>query len=788
MNIVNKNKKLFTGSISAILIIFIISILHLSGFFNRINLNIIDFITRQSAQPEKAGKNHIAYAIIADSSLKIADSHLDMGWPWRRKYYGKICELTRLCGAKTTVFDFLFSEKSVYRVSSKKPYHEVNDDREFAKNIKKNSKVIIGYRFNSTAPSGKDEKKLKSLMNHIETSSLKLTVKNSSVRFKEYPGIIQPVTKVLKAAAFIGDTEGISDKDGFFRKAPLIIKFRDKFYPSLPLAAYMLANNIKKASLTGNTLTIGKLKIPLDKNGNLYVKFYGDNNVYYDFNVIYFFFALDKIKRHYLAYKKITHNQPQYSLEQICRDKIKYQKVLKKISTGAKPDSFPVLGLKKWKKDGKIIKKEFLYPWTITGKHIIVGSIAAGLLDLAPTPFNPKEAGMHIHGTVLDNLMQSDFLQVLENDSIYLLLIIIFSILTLYVCFRFSITTGIISAALFLFLIISISWILFAHANLVFYPLSGMLSVIASFIVATIFNYISERRQKMYIKNAFSQYLSPKIIDIIIKDPSKLALGGQKKEMTAFFSDLQNFSSISEKLPPEKLVSLLNNYLTKMCDIIIKYDGTVDKFEGDAIIAFWGAPAGQLDHAMLACKTNIEMQKAMVELRKKLKAEGKPELHMRIGINTGNMVVGNMGSAMRMDYTIMGDSVNLAARLEGANKIYGTYSMISEYTYSAVKDEIEARELDRIIVPGKEQPVTVYELLELKGSLSLEKQKIMEIYYQGLNAYKEMKFEKALEYFKQVTDQANDPPSQTYIARCKAFSKNPPPADWDKVFRLIEKG
>ena len=225
-----------------------------------------------------------------------------------------------------------------------------------------------------------------------------------------------------------------------------------------------------------------------------------------------------------------------------------------------------------------------------------------------------------------------------------------------------------------------------------------------------------------------------------------------------------------------------------MCDIIIKYDGTVDKFEGDAIIAFWGAPAGQLDHAMLACKTNIEMQKAMVELRKKLKAEGKPELHMRIGINTGNMVVGNMGSAMRMDYTIMGDSVNLAARLEGANKIYGTYSMISEYTYSAVKDEIEARELDRIIVPGKEQPVTVYELLDLKGSLSPEKQKIMEIYYQGLNAYKEMKFEKALEYFKQVTDQANDPPSQTYIARCKAFSKNPPPADWDKVFRLIEKG
>ena len=169
MNIVNKNKKLFTGSISAILIIFIISILHLSGFFNRINLNIIDFITRQSAQPEKAGKNHIAYAIIADSSLKIADSHLDMGWPWRRKYYGKICELTRLCGAKTTVFDFLFSEKSVYRVSSKKPYHEVNDDREFAKNIKKNSNVIIGYRFNSAAPSGKDEKKLKSLMNHIET-------------------------------------------------------------------------------------------------------------------------------------------------------------------------------------------------------------------------------------------------------------------------------------------------------------------------------------------------------------------------------------------------------------------------------------------------------------------------------------------------------------------------------------------------------------------------------------------------------------------------------------------
>jgi len=241
-----------------------------------------------------------------------------------------------------------------------------------------------------------------------------------------------------------------------------------------------------------------------------------------------------------------------------------------------------------------------------------------------------------------------------------------------------------------------------------------MASVAISFTIITTLIRSFEKKQKAYLKHAFSQYLSPKVINIIMDNPSMLKLGGQKRNMTAFFSDLQGFSSISESLSPEDLVGLLNDYLTRMCDIITKYEGTIDKFEGDAIIAFWGAPLDQPDHAYLACKAAIEMQEVMETLRQEYSKVGKPQLHMRIGINTGDIVVGNMGSNYRMDYTIMGDAVNLAARLEGANKIYHTYTMVSHHTNNLIKDRIISRELDNIKVMGKNEPVTVFELLGTK--------------------------------------------------------------------------
>jgi len=230
----------------------------------------------------------------------------------------------------------------------------------------------------------------------------------------------------------------------------------------------------------------------------------------------------------------------------------------------------------------------------------------------------------------------------------------------------------------------------------------------------TVYRVLTEQREKKYIRQTFSKFVSKSVVDELLKDPDKLKLGGEKKILTVLFSDIRGFTTISERLTPEALVEHLNEYLQAMTDIVFKYLGTLDKYVGDEIMAFWGAPIPQEDHAVLAARASVEMMRVLGELNRKWVAEGKPELHIGIGLNTGDMVVGNMGSSSRMDYTLMGDNVNLGARLEGTNKVYGTNIIISEATYEYVKDHIVARELDLIRVKGKELPVKIYELIDMK--------------------------------------------------------------------------
>mgnify|MGYP003975291227 FL=1 len=301
----------------------------------------------------------------------------------------------------------------------------------------------------------------------------------------------------------------------------------------------------------------------------------------------------------------------------------------------------------------------------------------------------------------------------------------------------------------------------------------------------TVFKFGFEEREKRFIKGAFSQYLAPAVVNQLMDNPALLKLGGERKTITSFFSDVAGFSSISEKLKPEELVHLLNNYLTEMTDIIKKYEGTVDKFEGDAIIAFFGAPISYEDHAKRTCFVAIEMQNRLAELRVKWKQEGKHELFMRIGVNTGPAVVGNMGSLTRMDYTMMGDSVNLSARLEGVNKQYKTETMISQFTYEGAKDYIEVRELDLIRVVGKNEPVKIFELLDRKGKVDPKKMEVLNFYNQGYELYKNRMWNEAAECFeKALTIDETDGPSLTFFERCITFQVHPPSDEWDGVFSM----
>tara|TARA_R110002072_G_scaffold1598_6_gene13617 strand:- start:48393 stop:50468 length:2076 start_codon:yes stop_codon:yes gene_type:complete len=316
-----------------------------------------------------------------------------------------------------------------------------------------------------------------------------------------------------------------------------------------------------------------------------------------------------------------------------------------------------------------------------------------------------------------------------------------------------------------------------------------LLATILSIIVINARFYLAEMGQKALIRDAFGQYLSPKVVADLVKDPEKLSLGGEEREMTAYFSDIAKFSTFSENMTPTELVNVLNDYLTEMCNIIIATEGTVDKFEGDAIIAFWGAPAIQEAHAKLACFASIDMNKALVPLRARWAEDGRPAINVRMGLNSGPMVVGNMGSAQRMNYTIMGDTVNLASRLEGANKAFGSDIMISEATYLQAQEFVDVRELDTIRVVGKSEPVKVYQLLDRKGETKGLTADLVTQYEKAMRLYKERDYAAAKAAFKLALAIADtDGPSKTYVARCDEFLRNPPKADWDGVFTLTDKG
>ena len=422
-------------------------------------------------------------------------------------------------------------------------------------------------------------------------------------------------------------------------------------------------------------------------------------------------------------------------------------------------------------------------------KIVLVGATAIGIFDLRVTPFGTVFPGLEIHANIIDSILNKDFLHKPGWAAIFDVLAILASGLCLGIVLpRAGVVSGAL-AALFVFIgYIALCQYLFSAKgwilNLV-YPLSVTALI---YVAITAYRYLTEAKQKRFIKDAFSTYMAPSVVNQLIQSPEKLVLGGEKRVITAFFSDVQGFTSISEKLSPHELVELLNEFLTEMTDIILNHEGTVDKFEGDAIIAFFGAPNPLPNQAEVACRSCIEMQKKLAQLRAKWKTEGKPELKMRIGMCTGPAVVGNMGSKNRMDYTMMGDTVNTAARLEGVNKIYGCYVLVSESTFSKVGGGIVGREIDAINVVGKKEPITVYELIGFPEDIDGGRRETLDNYAQGLSAYRRQDWNRALIFFhKALSATPDDGPSKTILARCNAYKQNPPPKDWNGAFTMTTK-
>ncbi len=350
---------------------------------------------------------------------------------------------------------------------------------------------------------------------------------------------------------------------------------------------------------------------------------------------------------------------------------------------------------------------------TFKDKIVLIGATAIGIYDLRVTPFSNNLPGIEKHASVVDNILHGDFIRYTEV-SVPVLIILFAVVLGLSIP-RLGAKAG---AALFLVLFagyLGFVYYLFVSRGIWFnlvYPGSALFFGYTS---QTAYRFFMEERRAREIRKMFSSYVSKRIVDELIRDPSKAKLGGDRKEITVLFSDIRGFTSFSEKHQPEEVVSLLNEYLGAMTEIVFEYEGTLDKFVGDAVMALWGAPIGQTDHAERAVRCALAMIAKLKQLQAKWASEGRYVIDIGIGINTGDMVVGNMGAeGKKMDYTVIGDNVNLGARLEGLTRKYNNHIIISEYTYERVKDIVEAKELDSVTVKGKEKPVVVYDLVGVK--------------------------------------------------------------------------
>ncbi len=421
-------------------------------------------------------------------------------------------------------------------------------------------------------------------------------------------------------------------------------------------------------------------------------------------------------------------------------------------------------------------------------KIILIGTSLPGLFDLRSTPFNPTFPGVEIHANILYTLLSGDFISKVTGMNAFLLSVILGIVLGVIISLLsplWSIILVILSGIIHVLTV----YIYFLEANVWIPVVDPLLTLVLTFSLIYIYKYNTEEKGKRFIKETFSHFVTHSVVEELLDNPDKIKLGGEKKECTVFFSDVAGFTTISEQLTPEALVRLLNEYLTEMTNIVFKHDGMLDKYEGDAIMAVFGAPISHGNHALKACAAAIEMQEQLVKLREMWGRQGRPQLHARCGLNSGQMVVGNMGSETRFDYTVMGDAVNLGARLESANKQYRTSIMIGENTYQKAKEGIIARELDLLRVKGKTEPVKVYELVGLtETGIPAKKQQVLDIFNKGFEYYLEQNWELAIKYFTQVQMiDSTDGPAKTYLKRCNQFAQTPPPADWDGVFTMQTK-
>ncbi len=713
--------------IACIVILFVQDPVFHFGFFDRTSLSFIDRAFEKRG-PLPFTKDSLEVIIVSIS--EISETSLPDRFPFPRSYYARAVRNLNRAGARTIGIDVTFEQPD-----QNGPHH----DDELFKTIQQYRNVVVAGKTdfrNDDAVTNREDENFHSIF--------------------------------YAADSAVGSVFVPNDADGIYRRYMPFAKVpnRERYIPSfafallnktlgLPSSTY--ATNIENEFIVGNN------HIPKYDDVSMLINYHGQaGKTFKVFDIV-----------------DILDDNEFQTVEE------------RELNTSINVFDDPDMGLV----NSGIFKNKIVLigPYFSESKDLFNVSVSEkGLSD------RNLMYGVELHANALQTLIHQNYLVKLsgwkESLLIVFLSIFTFSLITwlklikTHYAYIIEIVAIIIVAGM-IDGVLSISYYTFAKHNLVFPVVSPIAAIILNYIGSAVYQYLTERKQKTMIKGMFSQYLNPSVVNELIAHPEKLRLGGEKKELTVFFSDIASFTNFSEKLDAVDLVQILNEYLSTMTDIILKNNGTLDKYVGDAVMAVWGAPMSLPNNALNACRAAVQMQEKIQEITSRWEKEGKPKLFVRMGLNTDFMVVGNVGGSARFDYTVIGDAVNLGSRMEGANKTYGTRIMISERTWILVKEEFLCRELDYLIVKGKTEPIRIFELVgELKNPTIDETKELIEIYNLGILLYRKRLFKKAIEEFQfALKINPNDGPSQLYLLRSQAYSKKPPPKDWNGVFELKTK-
>ncbi len=696
-------------------------------------------------------------------------AELNLRWPFPREYFARAVDNLSKAGAKLIVFDVMFLEHD---------QENAYGDSILAEAISRAGNVISAGKID------------------VETDP-------------HVSGVIQrtffPIKPIRDASLGCGFVNIPEDDDGFIRRYVLNVQTRENSYPSLAVCAFQKIEEIRENfSIFPNqqNLLLGERNIPLYKN-SMIINYLGPAKTFPTFSFADVLdtedFDLAQSDTDYME-RYISNKMPDFisaSFDQIERLKER----VNLLSQAKIRDDNLIDSLKNKIEVREMLVSQFWQPDSTISpfqdKIVFIGGTIEEIpgFDVKLTPFlnyggTGKTPGVECHANAYYTLSYGDFVNKIPTSAQYLIIIFL-AMITFIAIADFKPFKGLLFTILFMIIFIVVAFVAFILHSMWIEIIPPLVGMGFSYAGCASIQFLAEQRDKRMIKRMFSLYVPDKVVSELIAHPETAQLGGERRDLSILFADIADFTTISENLDPTQLVALLNDCLTEMTDIVLQNDGIIDKYEGDLIMAEFGAPLPNEKHALLGCRTMLQMQKKLIALRKKWSKQGLPELKMRIGLNCGEVALGNFGSHKVFDYTVMGDEVNVASRLEGVNKNYGTNMLISQNVYEKVKDEMITRNLDVIRVKGKSQPVRAYELIATKGEkrgLFVKDISIIPLYEQALEQYLDRNWKESISLLERILNKTDqDQPSRILLERCRDFLNNPPAPDWDGVFVMTSK-